>query len=323
MSAREDNGHNTHTEVRAAARRKSALLVIVMALGLGSVVAVSRWIETHRPPADAALEEEKLYVTGAAARRMSLGFNGLIADWYWMRSLQYVGRKIINHPGDVQLDDLQSLDLKLLYPLLDTATTLDPQFKAAYEYGGVVLPAINDEDAIRLLKKGMENNPAYWRFHQYLGYIYWKRGDYKAASAVYGEGARIPGAPQWMQQMSARMQAEGGSRALAREMYGRMMNESDDEQVREMAARRILQSYSFDQRDAIRRVLEEFKQRHGRCVSDWREVAPQLAAAQLPDNARLQLDSAGAPLDPAGTAYFLVKDGCDVDLDPRSKVPYQ
>jgi tetratricopeptide (TPR) repeat protein len=320
MSAEETN---THEKVRAEARRQSVLLALVVLLGLGAVVGVSRWIEQNRPPIDAALEEEKLYVTGAAARRMSLSFNGLIADWYWMRSLQYVGRKIINQPGDVQLDDLQALDLKLLYPLLDTATTLDPQFTAAYEYGGVVLPAINDEDAIKLLRKGMANNPSHWRFHQYLGYIYWKRGDFKTASAVYAEGARIPGVPSWMQQMSARMEAEGGSRAMAREMYERMMNESDDEQVKEMAARRILQVYSFDQRDAIRRVLTEFKQRNGRCAANWPEVAAQLAAARLPDGSRLQLNSSGAPLDPAGVAYLLVNNGCDVDLDAGSKVPYR
>jgi tetratricopeptide (TPR) repeat protein len=320
MSAEETN---THEKVRAEARRQSVLLVVVVLFGLGAVVAVSRWIEQHRPPVDIALEEEKLYVTGAAAKRMSLSFNGLIADWYWMRALQYVGRKIINHPGDVQLDDLQALDLQLLYPLLDTATTLDPQFTAAYEYGGVVLPAINDEDAIRLLRKGLAHNPSHWRFHQYLGFIYWKRGDFKTASAVYAEGARVPGVPPWMEQMSARMEAEGGSRAMAREMYGRMMNESDDEQVKEMAARRILQVYSFDQRDAIRRVLAEFKQRTGRCPSGWQEVAPQLGAARLPDGSRLRLDSSGAPLDPAGVAYFLVNNGCDVDLDPGSKVPYK
>ncbi|HEX8000126.1 MAG TPA: hypothetical protein VF528_17190 [Pyrinomonadaceae bacterium] len=320
MSAEETN---THEKVRAQARRQSALLVLVVLLGLGAVVGVSRWIEQNRPPVDAALEEEKLYVTGAAARRMSLSFNGLIADWYWMRSLQYVGRKIINHPNDVQIDDLQALDLKLLYPLLDTATTLDPQFTAAYEYGGVVLPAINDEDAIRLLRKGIANNPTHWRFHQYLGYIYWKRGDFKTASAVYAEGARIPGVPSWMQQMSARMEAEGGSRAMAREMYERMMNESDDEQVKEMAARRILQVYSFDQRDAIRRVLTEFKQRNGRCAGNWPEVAAQLAAVRLPDGSRLQLNSSGQPLDPAGSAYLLINNGCDVDLDAGSKVPYR
>lgn len=315
--------NSTHDEVRAGARRQTLALAFIMILGLGSVVAVSRWIEDHRPPVDAAQEEEKLYVTGAAAKRMSLGFGGLVADWYWMRSLQYVGRKFLNYEGDIQIDDLKPLNLNLLYPLLDTATTLDPQFTAAYEYGGVVLPAINDEDAIKLLKKGLANNPLHWRLYQYLGYIYWKRGDYQTASAVYAEGARIPGVPGWMEQMSARMQAEGGSRTLAREMYQRIMDESEDAHVKEAAARRILQIASFDQRDAIRRILEEFKASQGRCVSSWKEVDRQLSAARMPDGSQLQIDSLGSPLDPAGTAYFLVNNGCDVDLDPRSKVPYK
>ncbi|HYO92171.1 MAG TPA: hypothetical protein VEQ40_11070 [Pyrinomonadaceae bacterium] len=315
--------HSTHEKVRARARRQSVVLMLVVLLGLGCVVIVSRWIEAHRPPVDAAMEKEKLYVTGAAAKRMSLGFSGLVADWYWMRALQYVGRKIVNQPGRMQIDDLKSLNLNLLYPLLDTATTLDPQFMAAYEYGGVVLPAINDEDAIKLLRKGLVNNPTHWRFHQYLGYIYWRRNDFKTASQVYAEGARIPGVPPWMEQMSARMEAEGGSRALAREMYKRMMDQADDEQVKELAARRILQVASFDDRDAIRRVLEEFKARQGRCAANWREVAQQLSAARLPDGSRLRLDSTGAPLDPSNTAYVLISNGCDVDLSRDSNVPYK
>ncbi|HEY0384661.1 MAG TPA: hypothetical protein VGC64_01555 [Pyrinomonadaceae bacterium] len=314
---------NTHEEVGARARQQSVLLLFVIVIGLGGVVALSRWIEGHRPPVDAALEEEKLYVTGATARRMSLGFSGLVADWYWMRALQYVGRKILDHPGEVQLDDLQKLNLNLLYPLLDTATTLDPQFTAAYEYGGIVLPAINDEDAIRLLQKGLVNNPSYWRFHQYLGYIYWKRGDFKTASAVYAEGARVTGAPQWMQQMSARMEAEGGSRATARAMYEQMLNQSDDENVRKLVERRLLQVDSFDERDAIRRVLAEFKQRRGRCAASWQEISGQLRTALLTGGSHLRLDAQGVPLDPAGTPYFLINDGCDVDLDPRSEVPYR
>lgn len=314
---------NTHDEVRARARRQSVLLALVILLGLGGVVAVSRWIERTRPPVDTAQEEEKLYVTGMSAKRLSLGFGGLVADWYWMRALQYVGRKIINHPGDLQIDDLKALDLKLLYPLLDTATTLDPQFTVAYEYGGIVLPAINEDDAIKLLRKGMENNPLHWRFHQYLGYIYWKRGDFKTASAVYREGARLPGVPPWMEQMSARMEAEGGSRAMAREMYQRMRDQSDDEQVKKLAEQRLRQVLSFEERDAIRQVLTDFKARQGRCVANWGEVRQQLRAVRLSDDSRLILDSSGTPLDPSDAAYALVNNNCDVDLSLQSKIPHR
>jgi tetratricopeptide (TPR) repeat protein len=302
-------------ETRAARRRQTILLSFVVVLGLGCVAGLNRWLETNRPPADSKLEEEKLYVTAKTARRMSLGFNGLIADWYWMRSLQYVGRKVIAKEGKFQLDDLASLDLKLLYPLLDTATTLDPQFMAVYEYGAAVLPAINDEDAIKLLRKGIENNPSEWRLYHHLGYIYWQRKDYKTASKLYAEGAKLPGAPAWVKAMSARMLAEGGSTDTAREMYTRIYEQSDDADIKRMAERHLMQLDSLDERKLIRNALNDYAAHHAACAANWKEVAPALRAAGL------RLDANDAPLDPADTPYLLIKDGCDVDLDASSLVP--
>jgi tetratricopeptide (TPR) repeat protein len=302
-------------ETRAARLRQTILLSLVILFGMGSAAGLNRWIEVNRPPVDSKMEEEKLYVTGAAARRMSLSFNGIVADWYWMRSLQYVGRRVIKQGEKFQFEDLGTLDLKLLYPLLDTATTLDPQFIAVYEYGGVVLPAINDEDAIKLLKKGVENNPNEWRLFQHLGYIYWERGDYKTASAIYADGAKLPDVPGWMQAMSARMLVEGGSRDTAREIYTRMYEQSEDRTIKRMAGLRLKQINSLDERDIIRRVLSDYNAQKGYCPSDWREVAARLQAA------RLRLDpNTGAPLDPADTPYVLKAD-CEVDLSLDSEVP--
>lgn len=310
-------GDDMHAQALAARRRQALLLSAVIVAGLACVVGLNRWMETNRPPADSKLEEEKLYVTGAAARRMSLSFNGLIADWYWMRSLQYVGRKVIAQGEKVQFTNLAELDLKLLYPLLDASTTLDPQFIPVYEYGAVVLREVNDEDAVRLLHKGIENNPSVWRLHYHLGYIYWQRKDYKKASEVYAAGARLPGAPPWMQAMSARMLVEGDSRATAREIYKNMLVESDDPTIRRMAELRLAQIASLDERDVIRAALKAHAERAGRCPGSWREVAQALRAA------RLRLDASGAPLDPADTPYLLAGGGCDVDLDPKSQVPYK
>ena len=120
-----------------------------------------------------------------------------------------------------------------------------------------------------------------------------------------------------MEQMSARMVAEGGDRATAREMYERMREEANDEQVKHLAELRLLQIRSFDERDVIRRVLSDYAQRNGRCAASWKAVAEALRAA------RLRLDASSAPLDPANTPYALDKNGCDVDLDPRSLVPYK
>jgi len=309
------------SEAHSSRRRSTVALILLIVVGMIAVYGLSRWMDEHRPQASAAVEEERLYLTGQAARRVSLSFNGLIADWYWMRALQYVGRKVLKHEttnAKVQLDDLGSLDLRLLYPLLDTTTTLDPQFMAAYEYGAVVLPEINVDDAIRLLQKGINANPSAWRLYHHLGYIYWQRGDYQRAGEIYQEGARIPGAAPWMGVMSARIMTEGGSRATAREMYGRMYEQSDDEQVKRMAALRLMQLDSLDERELIRKVLNEYQSRTSRCASAWKDVFGALRAVQ-----GLRLDQTGAPLDPSDTPYVLVKGGCDVDLSGRSQVPYK
>lgn len=306
------------SEARGARRRSTAVLALVLVAGLGSAAALNRWLELRKPPADAAVEAENLYVTGNAARRMSLSFNGLVADWYWMRSLQYVGRKVIQAGDKFRFSNLGDLDLRLLYPLLDTATTLDPQFIPVYEYGAVVLPAIDDELAVKLLEKGIQHNPGAWRLYHHLGYIYWQRGDYQTAAARYAAGANLPGALPWMRAMSARMLAEGGSHSTAREIYQRMRDEAKDETIKHMAELRLAQVTSFEERDSIRKVLKEFQTRQGRCAGNWREVTNDLRAARL-----TVADSTGEPLDPAGTPYVLLKDQCDVDLDPNTLIPYK
>jgi len=72
-------------------KKQDLILIMMIVIGMTSVVLLSRLIDQRRPAFDHKIEQEKLYVSGNTDRRMSLGFNGLIADWYWMRSLQYVG----------------------------------------------------------------------------------------------------------------------------------------------------------------------------------------------------------------------------------------
>ncbi|HKO97851.1 MAG TPA: hypothetical protein VJU86_12710 [Pyrinomonadaceae bacterium] len=299
---------------RASNRNQLPLLLTVL-IGLAAVVGLSRWIDSHRPPIESKVEEERLYLTAATANRMSLSFKGLVADWYWMRALQYVGRKIMALDENVQLDSLGQLDLKLLAPLLDAATTLDPQFIEPYQYAAVVLPGVDADEAIRIMKKGIAANPSNWKLYHHLGYIYWQRKDFEAAAQAYAQGAAIPNAPPWMLAMRARMTDVGGSRDTAREIYRRMYEDSDDEQVKEMARKRLLQLDSFDDRDALRKLMSTYKESTGRCPNSWRELENVFRTLKI------RVDSSGAPLDPAGTGYLLVAGKCDAEVDWKSDVP--
>jgi tetratricopeptide (TPR) repeat protein len=297
-------------------RLKNVTLGLVVVVGMASAALLIRWADTLRPPVDPNALDESLYVNDKTARRISLGFNGLAADWYWMRSLQYVGKKLLNSTGDISLEDLSGLNMKLLAPLLDTATTLDPEFIEPYEYGAMILPAIDVQHAIRLTEKGINANPNAWRLYHHLGYIYWRQGQYQLASEMYGRGAQIPGAPAWMEAMKAKLLSEGGSRATAREIYTRMYEQSSDEQVRDMARKHLMQLDSLDQRDGLRKLFAAFQGRTGKCPESWRELE------QIFRSLRIPMDQSGAPLDPSGAPYLMKAGACEVELDPKTtKVP--
>jgi tetratricopeptide (TPR) repeat protein len=296
-------------------RMKTVALGSVVVIGITCAALLVRWTDTLRPPPDPNAIDESLYLNGKTARRISLGFNGLVADWYWMRSLQYVGKKILSQPGPVALDDLGKLNLKLLAPLLDTATTLDPEFLDPYEYAAIVLPAVDVKEAIRITQKGIDANPNAWRLYQHLGYIYWQQGNYQAASETYGRGAQIPGVPPWMLAMKAKMLADGGSRDTAREIYTRMFEESDDEQVKDMARRHVWLLDSLDQRDALKKLMHAFRDKTGHCPTSWTELREAFRVLSIP------VDASGAPLDPSGVPYLLNQSTCEAERNPKSEVP--
>jgi tetratricopeptide (TPR) repeat protein len=315
MSTTVDSFADSRAASQRRERARDLLLLLLVAAGLAACFGLTRWLDARRAAQDPFASYEELYLKPETARRMSLAFNGLAADWYWLRSLQYVGRKMDAYQERFSLDDLSPLGVKRLAPLLEQATALDPQFMAAYEYGAVVLPSIDRDAAVRLVERGIRENPQDWWLYQHLGYIHWQAGRFDKAGEAYEAGARQPGAPRWMNVMAAQMRAQGGSREVARQMYLRMYEGANDDQVKELAVTRLAQIESLEERDRIRQALTAFRERAGRCPADWREVAPPLR------NVRLRLTAAGAPLDPSDVPYVLDTVRCDVELGEDSKIP--
>ncbi len=312
-----DDDENAHAKVRRRSQVKTALLAALIICGLASVANLSHALDSLRAPYEQTRTEEDLSVSPQAVKRISLGFNGLVADYYWLRTIQYVGRKIMAHEGAVPLNDLRALELKSLAPLLERTVTLDPQFVAAYEYGAIILPGVDVEKAIALTKRGIAANPQAWRLYHHLGYIYWQSGRFQEASAAYADGARVANAPRWMRLMSAKMQAEGGSRETARAMYTLLYEEANDQGIRDMALNYLLWLRSLDERDLLRRMLTEFQTRTGKCPGGWGEMKQELRAG----GGLLRFDATGAPTDPSGVAYAIDPKVCEAVLGSGSKIP--
>ncbi|MEP6944773.1 MAG: hypothetical protein ABJA02_02565 [Acidobacteriota bacterium] len=295
--------------------RSVVLPLVIIVAGLAVVASLSGYIERVRPAMPADYEDSDLSMNGSRLKGFALGSEGLIADWYWMRALQYIGGKIVRAPDEtINIDDLRNLNPRLLYPLLDNATDLDPHFIAVYSYGAIVMPAIDPQKAIAITQKGIDNNPNEWRLYQYLGYIYWKLKMYNKAADVYERGSEVPGAAPFMRLMAASMKNEGGSRSTARDIYAEMLR-SEDPQIKLTAQRRIAELDSFDEQEAIDKALAEFQDQSGRCPNSFAEIMPTLMHVKLPAGNEFQVDSANRLVDPTSAPYLLDKETCRSKVD--------
>jgi tetratricopeptide (TPR) repeat protein len=300
-----------------------ALLAVIVA-GYFLVFGLSAFLEPRQVKMDASVEDEDLYLSSGRIKSLAGDFNGLASDWYWISALQYVGRKIVQSKDSLNINDLKPLNPKQLYPMLDRATTLDPQYMPAYKFGAVILSTIDEDQAITIIKKGIAENPQEWRFYQHLGYIYWQRKDYELAAEAYDKGGQIEGAPIFFKKMSANVRLEGGSRENARVIYQSIYEASEDDTTKELMFLRMAQIAAQYERDEMDRVLAAVVQKTGKCPADWSAVFPLLRGLKTKDDRPLRFDRNGAPLDPTDVPYLLglTEKGCQATLNHRvTKIP--
>src|SRR5262249_31044497 len=105
----------------------------------------------------ASENDNLLYVESpTAVKRLALGYDALLADVYWIRTVQYFGGQKLSERARHTHD--------LVYPLLDITTTLDPWFNIAYRFGSIFVaegyprPPGRPDLAIKLLEKGFAAN---------------------------------------------------------------------------------------------------------------------------------------------------------------------
>jgi tetratricopeptide (TPR) repeat protein len=267
------------------------MAAIVLAASLAGASLTVRHLDHLRAGATA---EEALYVPSPKIlRRASLGYNGLLADIYWTRAVQYFGGH--HH--------LRSMQYKLLEPLLDIATTLDPHLTVAYEFGATFLAqkppegAGDPDAAVRLVERGVRENPSAWRLYYNLGFIhYFERRDYAAAADAFERGSRVPGALPWMKVMAAQMSQHAGKLETARFLWSSLYQTTENEDIRINAAKHLRALQVDEEVSALEKLTTGFQERTGRWPATWAEM---VAGGYL----------RSVPLDPTRRPYRLSTGG--------------
>ncbi|HVH25130.1 MAG TPA: hypothetical protein VM818_00175 [Vicinamibacterales bacterium] len=293
----------------AAAFARGVGVTAVAATFLVAAIQVQAVRERTYPPLD--LDVEAVYVTsGNAVRRLVGAYDGLAADIYWIRAIQYYGgakRRLDARPALLEpppmLAAVESSEYEQLFTFLDITTTLDPLFEIAYRFGAVFLAEAHPAGAgradlaVRLLEKGLVEQPDKWEYMQDIGFVYyWYEHDYRQASAWFAKASEVPGAPVWLKGLAATTLAQGGDRQSSRAMWEAIRQSSEVDWMRATAERLLTQLNVLDRMDEIQARLDALARATGAPPSNWQTV---IRAGVFP----------GVPLDPTGTPYELTPDG--------------
>ena len=238
----------------------------------------------------------------AVMKRLSLEYAPLMGAIYWTRAVQYFGGKHFAH--DPNLDQL--------WPLLNIATTLDPNLIIAYHFGATFLSdapprgAGQPDQAVVLLERGIKANPEHWRFYQDLGNVYYfDKKDYLNASRAFEAGSKLPGTPPFMKIMAAKIAAEGESLETSYALWLDIYQTATNKDVRKNAD------------DHLRLVKMEMDLRALNQIADAYEQQTKQRATRISEMEHAGLLS-GQPVDPEGYPYVLGQLG---RAEPNPKSP--
>lgn len=224
----------------------------VLAVSLGALqIPLTHW-SNSKPK----LQKLTYLPSGDYLRMASLGYRELAADLLWLQAIQVMGeRKLSEEAGH------------WLYQAVDRITTLDPKFVRAYEAGShalcilVVLP----EQSNRLLEKGMRHNPQEWKLPFLLGMnYYFELADDEKAAEVMALASRLPGAPESLVRLAAKLFVSAKSPQQAVELLAKVYEETSDENVRKMLEIRLKESIVERDLQILEQTISRFQANHSR-----------------------------------------------------------
>ena len=158
------------------------------------------------------------------ARLSSVGFHGVMADYYWLQAVQIVGASI--RPED---------EGTLLGRVIDVVTTVDPWVDHAYRFAAIWMTGSEEDvrQANRLLERSLAYHPGDWRNRFYLGFNhFYYLEEYEPAARWLEEAARIKGSPRYLAGLAARLRAGESGIQVAAGMIQRLLAETDDPQAK-------------------------------------------------------------------------------------------
>jgi tetratricopeptide (TPR) repeat protein len=287
----------------SGSRQVSMIAGILLVVCLMSSIIVLRKVDQVRT---GATLEDVLYVSSPKlVKRLGLGYEGMMADIYWTRAVQYFGSRHVRNASQYHQ----------LAPLLTITTALDPHLIAAYEFGANFLSpkppggAGMPDEAVKLIEYGIRNNPDNWHLYYDLGFIYYMdMKDYPHAAEAFERGSKVPNAHPFLKILAANMAQHAGETQMARALWTTTLETTQEKQVKGNAIAHLRALQVDDDVTALEELVAKYRRATGRNPTSLSELV----------NAHLLR---GVPADPTGRPYKLTPSG-RVEVEVPDDIPF-
>ncbi len=252
---------------------KKAFFILILLILTALICPTQKRVDANRKELK-QVEEHSYIPSGKYLKTAVIGYDQIASDFYWLKTIQYIGdkqRKITGYP--------------MVYPLVDLVTDLDPLFDYAYQVAGILLAIYdrNIEKSNAILKKGLKNVSGVWQIPMYLGFNYFFfLEDYTRAAKYVGMAAALPGRPDYLPLLAARLYSEAKDPSAGIEFLTEILDEINVEMWRNLVGDRV--KLLMIERDLVylERVIKDFSQREGRKPRDLRELVVSGLIRRIP-----------------------------------------
>jgi tetratricopeptide (TPR) repeat protein len=218
-------------------------------------------------------------------RALSLGHINIIADYYWLKTIQYLGGKIQEHEKPNHIWDYANF-----------VTNLSPRFFEAYYYPSVIMIVFQlyPEKNIALLQKGIQNLPTNKDLFFLAGFVsYFFLDNHQQAADYFFKAAEYSGYYGYAI-LASRILAEKGnidlSESLLKELAKGSENQRWSKEIQNMQK-------GLEQRkglDFLDKKIELYYQEYGKYPEEIQDIVKSglIAPNELPE-------------DPFGGQYYI------------------
>lgn len=233
--------------------------------------------------AGAETGSEPVYLPKADYLRLiSLGYDNVLADVLWFRTISYFGKHYRSDRA---------------YPWLahmcDLVTDLDPKAEHVYRFAGMLLPweANEAEAGIRLLEKGTKVFPDSWLLYYWTGFNYYFFLDDLGTAADYlARAARLPDAHPSVAKLAALLASKHYGPEATLGFLSDLKGDLYTDEMREVVDTHMREARLAADLEVLNRAVDAHRERHG---------APPESLAALVDDGTLE----AIPADPFGGVY--------------------